>query len=240
MCKLLVPLTLLLVAPGLAFGAGEYTWVGNASSSWTDPASYTLDDQPVGNPPPSGATVIFPASSAATIDDDSIAYVSSLKRLQVAQNVRIGVSISTNAEFGCAIAGASTTTPYGTVVKTGGGRLSLMAVGAFTTSSKNCDYFTAFDVQAGEVAFPQGADGLSGKTEYTGELSVAEDATIRIPDNAATYATAISGAGTIVCDAISTRTLRVLGSGTSDFSGKLQGGETGFGRLLRNGQSFGS
>ena len=211
------------LAPVLAFGAGEYTWVGNASSSWADPASYTLGGQPVGDPPPAGATVIFPKSSAATINDDAIAYVSSLGRLQIATDAQIGISISTNAVLGCAIAGTSTSTPYGTVVKTGGGRLALAAVGIVTSSNKYYDYFTAFDVQAGEVAFPQGADGLSGKTEYTGELSVAEDATIRIPDNAATYATSISGAGAIVCDATSGRTLRVLGSGTSDFSGKLQG-----------------
>ena len=211
------------LAPVLAFGAGEYTWVGNASSSWLDASSYTLGGQPVDDPPPAGATVIFQRSSTATINDDSIAYVSSLGRLQIATDTQIGISISTNAVLGCAIAGTSTGTPYGTVVKTGGGRLSLMAVEIVTSSNKYYDYFTAFDVQAGEVAFPQGASGLSGKTEYTGELSVAEDATIRIPDNAATYATAISGAGAIICDATSGRTLRVLGSGTSDFSGKLQG-----------------
>lgn len=220
MCKLLVPLTLLLVAPGLAFGAGEYTWVGNASSSWTDPASYTLGGQPVGDPPPAGATVIFPASSAATIDDDSIAYVSSLKRLQVAADVRIGVSISTNAVLGCAIAGASTGTPYGTVVKTGDGRLSLAAAGTVTNTKKTSyyDYFTAFDVQSGAVAFPE-----ADKTEYVGELSVAATASILLPTQEDVYTVAISGFGTISCAATSGRTLRVLGSGTSDFSGKLQG-----------------
>ena len=216
------------LVPVLAFGAGEYTWVGNASSSWLDASSYTLGGQPVDDRPPAGATVVFPRSSTATINDDSIAYVSSLGRLQIATDAQIGISISTNAVLGCAIAGTSTGTPYGTVVKTGGGRLSLMAVGIVTSSNKYYDYFTAFDVQAGEVAFPQGAGGLSGKTEYTGALSVAEDATIRIPDNAATYATAISGAGAIVCDATSAQTLRVMGSGTSGFSGVLQGPKLAF------------
>ena len=216
-------MSIAVLIPALSFGAGEYTWVGNASSSWTDPGSYTLGGQPAADLPPAGATVIFPANSRATIDDDSINYVTFLARLQVASTSEITVSLTvSNAVLGCAIVG-STSTPYGTLVKTGLKKLTLASVGAVTSSAKYYDYYTSFDVREGEVEFPQGASGLSGKTEYTGTLAVSNNATITVPDNAATYAVGISGDGIIAMAGASARTLRVLGTGVSEFGGTLYG-----------------
>ena len=220
-------MSIAVLLPALAFGAGEYTWVGNASSSWTNSVSYTLGGVTPSDPPPADATVILPANARATIDDDSIGYVASLRRLQVVSGAEITIDLTvSNAVLGCAIVGTSTSSPYGRVVKTGSRNLTLASVGRVVNSKGTdyYDYFTSFEVREGGVVFPQDASGLSGKNENTGTLAVSNNAVIALPNNAATYATKICGDGTISNSATSSKTLRVSGSGiVSDFGGKLTG-----------------
>ena len=98
---------LAVVAASCLYVAAEgatYTWNGDANSSWLEASSYKLNGETPQDPPSPGDTVTLPANAAATVNNDSVAFVGSLARLSPASGARLYVNITTNAVMGCAIA----------------------------------------------------------------------------------------------------------------------------------------
>ena len=131
--------TMDFLASATAFAA-EYVWVGNAGSSWSEPSSYTLNGATPQTVPTAGDTVSLPANSSATVDNDSIACVGALSRIKTASKAVLYVNITTNAVMGCAIAGTSTSAPYGTLLKSGTGTLTLTSGNAVASSKAFLDF----------------------------------------------------------------------------------------------------
>ena len=213
---------MVLLAMASAMGA-NYVWTGTESSSWAAPSSYTLDGAPATSLPQPGDTVSLPANASATVDDDDIARVSALARLTPATGAKLYVNISTNAVMGCAIAGASTSVAYGTLVKRGAGTLTLTSGNAVSSSKAFLDCFTALEIEAGDVVLPQGNAALSSKYYEMGVCTVAEGCTLRLPDTCATYVSTLNGGGTVTNASAATRNLRLKGATHGAFTGTIGG-----------------
>ena len=201
----------------------EYKWEGNAGSSWADSSSYTVNGASTESIPSAQDTVVLPSGSAATVDDDSVAYVGSLSRIKPASGATLTVNISTNAVMSCTIAGSSTSAAYGTLVKSGAGALTLSSANGFSSGKLYLDCFTALSISGGSIILPQGNSTLSTSKAYQlGTCTVAEGCTLWLPDTCDTYMTTLNGAGIVTNT--SSRTLRLNGSGVKGaFSGAIGG-----------------
>ena len=214
--------TMDFLASATAFAA-EYVWVGNADSSWSALSSYTLNGATPQTAPTSGDTVSLPANSSATVDNDSIAYVGALSRIKTASKAVLHVNITTNAVMGCAIAGTSTSSPYGTLIKSGTGTLTLTSGNAVASTKAFLDCFTALEITGGDVVLPQGNAALVTKYYEVGDCTVAEGCTLRLPDTCNTYISTLYGGGIVTNSSSSSRILRLKGSKSGSFSGKIGG-----------------
>ena len=216
------------LAAGMAFlamsaEAATYTWNGDASSSWLDASSYKLNGATPQDPPGPGDTVNLPANAAATVNDDSVAFVGALARLSPASSVTLYVNITTNAVMGCAIAGASTSAPYGKLVKSGDGTLTLASANAVSSNKAFLDCFTSLEINGGDIVLPQGNAALTSKYYEMGTCTVAEGCRLQLPDTCNIYISTLNGGGIVTNASSSSRNLRLKGASAGSFAGKIGG-----------------
>lgn len=231
--KFVVPVLMYASVCGMHVSAEEYVWVGNESSSWSDPASYELsneDGEQAKKLPAKDDIVKLGENSSATVNDDSVAFVGSLARIMPQSGSTLVIDISTNATMGCVIAGGnSSSTTYGRLLKRGVGTLSLTAVGAVEVNKVYIDCYTSeLIVEKGGVVFPQQSVSGTAKNYQLGNCTVGEGCFMKLSGGFNTYMTSLNGCGTVISDSTSSRTLRVNGSGQSLFFGKIEGANLSF------------
>ena len=117
---------------------GTYTMKPGAAD-WQSPDSYDNG----GERPYAGDTVTIPAGVSARVDNDSIAFVSSLGRISMFTSTSaLTIDISTNATLGCQVTAMSDVSKegsgsaIGTVTKKGSGELYL-GVGGTSNSCRS-------------------------------------------------------------------------------------------------------
>ena len=122
-------------------------------TNWQTPASYDENEAPS-----AGDIVVIPNDTTAYVDDDTVAFVGSLKRLQTTGSVRSRVrfDISTNATVRCAMNAYSTNLGTGRIVKRGAGELTLKIAEADypSTTGKN-NYYLCLNVEEGALRFDE-------------------------------------------------------------------------------------
>ena len=216
---------LVVVMAFLAMAAegATYTWNGDVNSSWLEASSYKLNGETPQDPPSPGDTVTLPANAVATVNDDSVAFVGALSRLSPASGARLYVNITTNAVMGCAIAGSSTSAPYGALVKSGAGTLTLASANAVSSSKAFLDCFTSLEINGGDIVLPQGNAALTSKYYEMGTCTVAEGCCLHLPDTCNTYINTLNGGGIVTNSSSSARNLRLKGSAVGTFAGKIGG-----------------
>ena len=151
-------------------------------TKWQTPASYQENDAPS-----AGDIVVIPNDTTAYVDNDTVAFVGSLKRLQTTGSVRSRVlfDISTNAIVQCAINAQTVSLGQGRIVKRGMGELTLKIAEADypSTTGKN-NYYLSVNVEEGALRF----------AEYDGSLSdVLNVQDIVVSNNASLFVSSLSG-----------------------------------------------
>ena len=133
--------------------------MADVPTKWESPSSYEE-----GAKPTAGDIVVIPNNTTAYVDDDTIAFVGSLKRVQTtgSDNSIVVFDISTNATVGCAVHANSFDLWRGKLVKRGDGDLTLNSNGDFS-SGKN-DYYSSITVEKGGVRF--------GENTYSASLNL--------------------------------------------------------------------
>lgn len=128
-------------------------------TKWQTPASYDENEAPS-----AGDIVVIPNDTTAYVDDDTVTFVGSLKRLQTTGSVRSRVrfDISTNATVRCAMNAYSTNLGTGRIVKRGAGELTLKIAEADypSTTGKN-NYYLCLNVEEGALRFDEYDASLS-------------------------------------------------------------------------------
>ena len=149
------------VAASVAFGSGEEfhlkSGLTDIPTKWQEPSSY---DEGNGIPGP-GDIVVIPNNATAYVDNDMVAFVGSLKRVQTtgSDNSMVVFDISTNATIGCAVHANNYNLWQGKLVKRGNGDLTLNSNGDFA-SGKN-DYYSSFTIEKGGLRIGANADSTS-------------------------------------------------------------------------------
>ena len=132
------------------------TGLTDIPTQWESPSSYTENSKPV-----AGDIVVVPNNTTAYVDDDTVAFVGSLKRVQTtgSNNSMVVFDISTNATVGCAVHANNYNLWQGKLVKRGNGDLTLNSNGDFS-SGKN-DYYSDITVKNGGLRIGANADLVS-------------------------------------------------------------------------------
>lgn len=213
-CKLALSLAVACIASNMF--AGTYTWV-DGSTNWESEDSYSETGKPG-----QGDTVKIPKNATATVDDDSVAFVGALARVQMVDISSVLIfNVTTNSDVGCEITSGSYNTHAGTVYKRGAGDLTLSAEGDFV-------YYTDWVVEeGGALKFKQ--DGAnSGTQTYYGSVTVNENAVLYTKYHGRTRVRALYGSGMVTNVATSgTEYLDIYGWETTEpnvFSGVIGGG----------------
>ena len=206
---------------------GTYTMKPGATD-WESPDSYDNG----GERPYAGDTVTIPAGVSASVDDDSIAFVSSLGRISMfTATSALTIDISTNATLGCQVTAMSDVSKegsgsvIGTVTKKGSGELYLGVGG--TSSSYRSQYYVNWTIQDGAVRMPTNSASSSSQL-YFGAITVNEGTTLYTANPGRTRVSELWGSGLVTN--VSTGTSNVLdvyGFGRvkpSEFSGTIGGG----------------
>ena len=143
------------------------TGLTDIPTKWESPSSYTENAKPT-----AGDIVVIPNNTTAYVDDDTIAFVSSLKRVQTtgSDNSMVVFDISTNATLNCAVHANNYDIWRGKLVKRGDGDLTLNSNGDFG-SGKN-DYYSSIAIEKGGLRI--GANTYSGSMNFK-FLNVWED-----------------------------------------------------------------
>lgn len=123
----------------------------------------------------------------------------------------------------CTIAGGSTSTAYGRLVKSGAGVLTLSSANGNSGSKTYLDCFTSLSIAEGSVVLPQGSSALTTSKSYQlGTCTVAEGCTLWLPDTCDTWMTTLNGEGIVTNT--SSMALRLNGNGAKGaFSGAIGG-----------------
>lgn len=206
---------------------GTYT-MKQGAADWQSPDSYDNG----GERPQAGDTVTIPAGVSASVDDDSIAFVSSLGRISMfTATSALTIDISTNATLGCQVTAMSDVSKegsgsaIGTVTKKGSGELYLGVGG--TSNSYRSQYYVNWNIEGGAVRMPTNSASSSSQL-YFGAMTVSEGATLYTANPGRTRVMELWGSGLVTN--VSTGTSNVLdvyGFGwvkPSEFSGTIGGG----------------
>ena len=208
-----------------AVSAETYYWYGTDSDSPLDPSKYhvsaSASSESLSEQPAPGSDVYVAGNSVIYFNDDTASYLASLARIQTTGSSCCTIDISTNVTVSTTFI-HSTAPGVGNVVKRGAGTLSMTGTGLN-------DYYTSFDVQEGDLVFPQTGQE-DGKMYRHAALSVAEGCTIYLDGGASANGftirctKGIHGKGDITYTNESAAcTLDVAGSETECFSGILSG-----------------
>ena len=224
-------LTLLLAASSELLAvtcfAAEYTWNGS-STDWESADAYDNGC----DKPSAGDTVKIPANKTATVDNDSIAFVSSLGRISMPYSTSaLTINISTNATLGCQVTGMSNVskegsgTAIGTVSKRGAGELYL-AVGG-TSNDYRSQYYVNWKIEGGSIRMPTNSASSTSQL-YFGAITVNEGQTLYTAKPGRTRVAELWGTGLVTNESESTSYyLDVYGFGYTRpcvFSGVVGGG----------------
>ena len=124
------------------------TGLTDIPTQWESPSSYTENAKPV-----AGDIVVIPNNTTAYVDNDTVAFVGSLKRVQTTGSdySMIVFDISTNATIGCAVHANNYELWRGKLVKRGNGILTLNSTGDFSSGMN--DYYSSITVENGSIRF---------------------------------------------------------------------------------------
>ena len=178
--------------------AADYTLDSNFANKWNRPENYKTPSGAVAETLPGvNDTVYIPQGMlSVTIDDDSIATVSSFKYLLPEvrmRDVKINVDVSTNATFGCWLNNSSSVTSH--LVKKGKGTLFLGNVG---TESGHNQYNTMITVEEGMLVLPQ---NLAAWTHlYAGVVNVAANGILFLSSPGNLRCEVLQGSGIVTND----------------------------------------
>ena len=170
-------------------------------TKWESPSSYTENAKPA-----AGDIVVVPDNTTAYVDDDTIAFVGRLKRIQTTGSNRsvVNFNISTNATVGCAINHQSTSQNSGTVVKEGPGTLYLATTDSDYGYNGNNNYYSALQIKNGglRLTVPNGNLNLQ-------HVVIEEDGTLFMDTGKNITCLSLSGAGKVKNETGSNATLYV-------------------------------
>ena len=213
--------------PAVTCFAENYTWNGS-TTDWESADAYDNG----GAKPSAGDTVTIPANKTATVDNDSIAFVSSLGKIYMPYSTgALTINISTNATLSCQVTGMSDVskegsgTAIGTVTKRGAGELYL-AVGG-TSNSYRSQYYVNWEIEGGSIRMPTNSTAASSQL-YFGAITVNEGQTLYTANPGRTRIMELWGSGMVTNESSGTsNALDVYGFGRtapSVFTGVIGGG----------------
>lgn len=221
-------LSLAAAAFSASASAGTWTWVAGATD-WDSEDSYDEAGKPG-----QGDTVKIPAGATAAVDNDSIAFVSSLGKIYMPYSTSaLTIEISTNATLGCQVTGMSNVskegsgTAIGTVTKRGAGELFL-AVGG-TSNSYRSQYYVNWNIEGGSIRMPTN-NASSTQQLYFGAFTVNDGTTLYTAKPGRTRVAELWGSGLVTNETTSSYYLDVYGFTDSGrtrpcvFSGVIGGG----------------
>ena len=228
-----------IASMALAVSAADYTWTGAAGNGlWQDRQNFTVEGDVPESAPGSADIVTVPDSMTITLEYDvnDAAKKLSCETFAGVQRIIPGgkgtvfdITVpegNTPLVVSCVIANLKTTDSsktYGTLIKNGAGELDLTAQGVYASSDTYYDYAIDFDVRAGVLKMPQGANDAYA-IQY-GKMKVAEGATLFMPHNTKSlkkaYFETLTGNGTLTNDCSYSCELAVRRS--CEFAGRLTG-----------------
>ena len=207
-------------------------------TKWQTPASYDENDAPS-----AGDVVVIPNDTTAYVDDDTVAFVGSLKRLQTTGSVRSRVrfDVSTNATIRCAINAYSTNLGTGRIIKRGTGELTLkIAEADYPSSTGKNNYYLCINVEEGALRFAEYDASLSDVLNVQ-DVVVSNGASLFVSSLAARTRSivmmSLSGGGTVTNDSANHSVLYVGSDARKKisspyvFSGKIGGRMSVYARL---------
>ena len=197
---------LAFLAVASAYGANTYNLKPGLTSvptQWESEDSYEE-----GEKPSAGDIVVIPNNTTAYVDDDTVAFVGSLKRVQTtgSDNSMVVFDISTNASIGCAVHANNYSLWQGKLVKRGDGDLTLNSNGDFS-SGKN-DYYSNITIENGGLRIGANADLVSHNFKV---ITVEEDGTFYLGTNQLTLV-GLAGSGCVTNENATRRTELYVGS----------------------------
>ena len=147
------------------------------AASWQSPDSY----EESGVPSP-GDTVVITSAVPVAVDDDSIAFVSSLGKIYMpSSSGSFTVDISTNATLDCQVSGLPDVSKeeiisdIGTVRKKGTGELYLSVGG--TSDTLLSQYYVNWEIENGSLRMPTNSASATSRL-FFGAVTVHKDATL--------------------------------------------------------------
>ena len=192
-------------AMSAAFGAGATfhlkSGLLDVPTKWQESSSY----EEVGTPG-IGDIVVIPDKTTAYVDDDSIAFVGSLRRLQTtgSNNSKVRFDISTNATANCAINHQSVGVGQGTIIKDGEGTLDLISNFEDNGNSGKNNYYSSVRIVNGALRMSSPASSLNLQ-----DIVIEENGTMLMDAGKSFVAMSLSGAGTIRNDTGALKSLTV-------------------------------
>ena len=177
------------------------TGLSDIPTKWQNPSSYVENSAP--GP---GDVVVIPNTTTGYVDNATVAFVGSLKRVQTTGSFRSTVlfDITTNATVRCAINAQNTSLGQGRLVKRGAGMLTLQIAEADypTTTGKN-NYYTQLNVEEGAVRIAAYGDEFADVLNLQ-DVVVAEGATWFLPSHSSrersVVVMSLTGGGTVSND----------------------------------------
>ena len=151
------------VLAATAVNATDCYWRGAEDGDPLEPDNYSSDVNGKNRLtvlPAAGSVVqISSAAPLLRVDDDSVAFLSSLDNVEIREGSTLVIDISTNATVAARFYWSS---GPGTVIKRGAGTLFLAAPNVGTS-----DYFTSFVIEEGDLVFPQSGQTLNAEYKHT-------------------------------------------------------------------------
>ena len=184
-------LTVLAVA---VFGANGATFnlktgLTDIPTKWESPSSYIENAKPV-----TGDIVVIPDNTTAYVDDDTIAFVGQLKRIQTTGSNKsvVNFNISTNATVGCAINHQNTSFYQGTIQKEGLGILDLTTTDVDYGNLGKNNFYSTLHIKSGGLRMTAPSDILNLQ-----RIEIEKDGTLFMDTGKDITCISLSGAGTV-------------------------------------------
>lgn len=207
----------------------DYEWQGTGTDDPTDKTKYTLRDtgETATSLPSGSSDVLYCANGTVwRITDANIGTFANVGKIVGAANGQavVEIDIANDATMSSMFALAAGRSYFPTVVKKGGGTLSLTSTGAadlLDSTGRHFEFNADWKIENGTVKFPQNAE--NGKSHFWRNAEVGDSGTLVLFGNGAiSQCSTISGSGLITNLFSSTSRLTVT-AGPSEFSGRIQG-----------------
>lgn len=205
MKKIATVLAVAGISASVAFGEGATfhlkSGLTDIPTKWQDSSSY--DEEAA---PGAGDIVVLPDNTTAYVDNDTIAFVGTLRRIETtgSNNCKVNFDISTNATANCAINHQNTNLHKGTIVKDGEGTLDLISNFEDNGNSGKNNYYSAVRIVNGALRMSSPASSLNLQ-----DVVIEENGTMLMDADKSFTAMSLSGAGTIRNDTGSLKSLTI-------------------------------